>query len=197
MIDPQTITIADLARLGAKATCERCHKPYACPPTIGWVDGEEVRFCSTACALKEVKVGANKFSAIKATLPEYPGVTFDSRREARVVHDLWLRTKAVGADRIQDLALQPRFHLDVNGEHVCDYVGDALYCERIPPGEGGQKVPILARASDGSWLTALSSTPMAFRWVLIDAKSPATRTAAYRIKAKLLHACHGLTITEV
>ena len=33
--------------------------------------------------------------------------------------------------------------------------------------------------------------------VVEDVKSKATITAVYRVKAKLLHACHGITVREV
>lgn len=81
------------------------------------------------------------------------------------MQDLRLLEKA---GEIRALRLQPRFRLEVNGHHVCDYIGDAhYYCPR--------------RAT----------------WILEDVKSPATRTPVYILKKKLMMACLGIEITEV
>lgn len=72
------------------------------------------------------------------------------------------------AGRISDLELQPRFPLIVEGVAVGTYVADFSY----RPAEGKEKV-------------------------IEDVKSPATKTPVYRLKAKLVKAIHGVTITEV
>jgi len=51
---------------------------------------------------------------------------FDSKAEANRYQDLRLLEQA---RTITGLKLQPRFALNVNGVHVCDYVGDFEYYE--------------------------------------------------------------------
>jgi Protein of unknown function (DUF1064) len=71
------------------------------------------------------------------------------------------------AGEITELQRQVKFALVVNGIHVCDYKADFTW-------------------KDGA------------RRVVADAKSVMTRTlAAYRIKFKLMQACHGITIEEL
>jgi len=70
------------------------------------------------------------------------------------------------AGAIAKLRRQVPYALVVNGVHVCDYIADAVYCE-------GARV------------------------VCEDTKSDATRgNRAYRIKVKLMLACHGIEIKE-
>jgi len=52
------------------------------------------------------------------------GVLFHSGKEARRYVELRGMEKA---GVIRDLELQPRFGLDVNGVHVCDYLADFKY----------------------------------------------------------------------
>lgn len=66
----------------------------------------------------------SKFRAIKT---EVDGITFDSKKEAERYAMLRLRELA---GEIQDLKLQPRFPLVVNGVKVCTYVADFEYAER-------------------------------------------------------------------
>jgi len=68
---------------------------------------------------------------------------------------------------ISNLRWQVPFELRVNGVLVCKYIADFVYLDQ----QG--------------------------REVVEDVKSEATKTAVYRIKAKLLIACHGLRIVEV
>lgn len=51
-------------------------------------------------------------------------VRFDSQLEARRYAELKL-LQAAGS--ITRLTIQPRFRLDVNGEHLCDYIADFSY----------------------------------------------------------------------
>ncbi len=68
---------------------------------------------------------------------------------------------------ITDLDRQVPFRIEVNGHHICTMIADFTYREHA-------------------------------KKVVEDVKSPRTRTiAAFRIKAKLLHAVHGLTVREV
>ena len=70
------------------------------------------------------------------------------------------------AGEITDLQRQVKFALVVNGQHICDYRSDFTYRE-------------------GAAL------------VVVDVKSIVTRKLpAYRIKFKLMQACHGITIQE-
>ncbi len=70
------------------------------------------------------------------------------------------------AGKISGLALQVPYACVVNGVHVCDYVADFTYME----GE---------------------------RRVVEDVKSDATRKLpVYRLKRKLMLACHGIQISE-
>jgi hypothetical protein len=58
------------------------------------------------------------------------GITFHSAREARRYGELKLLEKA---GKIEQLELQPRFKLLVNGCPICTYVGDFFYYERGQP----------------------------------------------------------------
>jgi hypothetical protein len=68
---------------------------------------------------------------------------------------------------ISSLECQPRFPLVVNGVKVATYVADFRYQDS------------------------------AGKVVIEDVKSDPTRTPIYRLKAKLLLALHGISITEV
>lgn len=105
----------------------------------------------------------NKYRA-KRTVCD--GMVFDSKHEA----DIYQKVKALqAAGEILDLELQARFRLQVNGEHICDYIADFTAIDR----------------KTGKLL-------------VYDAKSPATRkNRAYRIKVKLLKAIHGLDVQEL
>lgn len=72
------------------------------------------------------------------------------------------------AGKIWMLQVHPRYALVVNGEKVCSYCADFRYiCKYFGP-------------------------------VVEDVKSPATRkNRAYRIKVKLLKACHGIKVVEI
>ena len=69
---------------------------------------------------------------------------------------------------IRDLELQPSFALIVNGHHCGFYRADFRYYDKE------QEMTITE-----------------------DAKSPATRTPLYRLKAKLVRALYGVDIQEV
>lgn len=73
------------------------------------------------------------------------------------------------AGEINDLELQPTYRIEINGVLVCKYVADFQYLDKKK-----------------------SET------IVEDVKSEATRkNRAYRIKNKLMHAVHGIKITEV
>ena len=70
------------------------------------------------------------------------------------------------AGKIAQLRRQVPYALVVNGIHVCSYIADAVYSE-------GARV------------------------VVEDTKSEVTRKLpVYRIKVKLMQACHGLQVSE-
>jgi len=93
------------------------------------------------------------------------GIQFDSQKEADRYQELqWMQQ----AGLIQDLELQPRYDLIVNGHKLGFYRGDFRYKE-----------------------VATDSV------ILEDVKSPATRTAVYRLKKKLVKALYGVEIIEV
>lgn len=103
------------------------------------------------------------------------GQTFDSKHEA----ERYLELRAMEREgKIRHLATQVPFELipaqlDGEGkllERPAKYIADFTYWERYETG---------------------------FRFVVEDAKSPATRTETYRIKKKLLLYVHGIRIKEV
>lgn len=96
------------------------------------------------------------------------GITFDSAKEARRWGELRLLEKA---REIDSLTRQPRYRIMVGGIKVCDYVGDFRYYSHRPENNG---------------LTEL---------VVEDVKG--MKTAVYRLKKKLMLACHGIEIREV
>ena len=57
---------------------------------------------------------------------EVDGITFDSKAEARRYGELKLLERA---GEIRSLELQPSFALEVNGVHVCRYIGDFRYVD--------------------------------------------------------------------
>lgn len=104
----------------------------------------------------------NKYRARKM---EVDGIIFASKAEARRYSHLKM---LVRIGEIEDLEMQPRFGLVVNGQKVCDYVADFRYRVR-----------------------ATGAT------VVEDVKSAPTRTKEYRIKVRLLKALHGIEVAEV
>jgi hypothetical protein len=96
------------------------------------------------------------------------GLTFDSQRE----HGEWVKLEALARKGvIQELQRQVPFDLTVNGVKVCRYVADFVWREVHGPHESEQ------------WR------------VVADAKG--MRTPVYRLKAKLMHAIHGIEIREL
>lgn len=91
---------------------------------------------------------------------------FDSKREAGAALGLLIRQRA---GEVRDLYFQVRFPLDVNGYHVCFYVADFVYEERV-------RRPL---------------------WVRIVADAKGYRTDVYRLKKKLMKAIHGIDVVEL
>ena len=95
------------------------------------------------------------------------GIRFDSKAEARRYGELKMLQQA---NEIADLEIQPKFSIDVNGKHICDYIADFRYRN--------------VRYDQGV--------------VVEDVKSePVRKNRAYRLKVKLMAAVHGISITEV
>lgn len=67
----------------------------------------------------------NKYNAKKTLCGA--GHKHDSMKEAYRCEELRMMVRA---GQITDLLVHPRFHLEVNGQIVCDYVGDFAYHER-------------------------------------------------------------------
>lgn len=105
----------------------------------------------------------NKFGNRKV---ECDGYKFDSRYEALCYGGLRLREK-IGD--IQQLGLQRRWQLTVNGEKICTYVSDFDFYER--GGIGG--------------------------WTFVVADAKGFKTPLYKLKAKLMKAIHGIEIREL
>lgn len=94
------------------------------------------------------------------------GVSFDSQSEQRRWEELKLLEKA---GEIRYLVLHPRFSLDVNGIHICDYVADYGY---------------EARYLKDNWIK-----------VVEDLKGGTiTQTDVFKLKRKLMLACHDMVI---
>lgn len=70
------------------------------------------------------RASPSKYGNVRARLPELPGRTFDSQREATRAYVL-LRLQQ--ENKIRGLRFQPRFPIVVNGVKVCVYVADFVY----------------------------------------------------------------------
>ena len=98
------------------------------------------------------------------------GVSFDSQSEARRWDELLLLQRA---GEIRKLELHPRFHLDVNGVRICDYIADFSY-------EAKNEDPKV-------W-------PQWTRYVEDRKAGTVTQTDVFRLKRKLMLAIHGIAI---
>ncbi len=99
------------------------------------------------------------------------GVVFDSQGEAERWGELLLLKRE---GHITDLTRQDRFPLVVGGVKIADYVADFTYMEWYEDEQGISRL----------------------RFVVEDFKSPATKTAAYRLKKRLMLGCHQIEIRE-
>ena len=73
--------------------------------------------------IKPVK--PTKYRAIRTVVD---GITFASKKEAARYVELKLAQKA---GEITDLKLQPKIVLNAGGMHICDYVADFFYYDRV------------------------------------------------------------------
>lgn len=102
------------------------------------------------------------------------GITFDSKKEAARYQELVLLERA---GEIRNLVLQPAFVLTVNGMKICSYKADFRYDQVQRDGLGMRMM--------GRGMTN----------VVEDVKG--MKTPVYRLKKKLMKACHGIEIQEV
>jgi hypothetical protein len=107
------------------------------------------------------------------TKVEIDGLKFDSKKEAAHYHVLKLRERA---GEIHGLELHPKFSLDINGIHICNYVADFSY-----------------------YLSTYGTNDMSDAvYVVEDVKSAMTRKLpVYRLKMKMMKAIHGIIIQEI
>ena len=116
-------------------------------------------------------VRANKYHARKCTVD---GIQFDSRREAERYRELQILKRA---GLIRNLERQPEFLILVS----------TLYGTSPRP-----LVRVGRYRADFRYVDTDTG-----QLVIEDAKSPATRTTAYRLRKRLVEAIHGVTIREV
>jgi len=116
-------------------------------------------------------VRANKYHARKCTVDS---IQFDSRREAERYRELQILKRA---GLIRNLERQPEFLILVS----------TLYGKSPRP-----LVRVGRYRADFRYVDTDTG-----QLVIEDAKSPATRTTAYRLRKRLVEAIHGITITEV
>jgi hypothetical protein len=93
------------------------------------------------------------------------GRRFDSKREAKRFAELKLLQMA---GKVRQLQCQVRFRIDVNDEHVCDYIADFCYEEMDGSGD----------------------------WFAIVEDVKGCRTEVYKLKRRLMSAVHGVQIRE-
>ena len=112
------------------------------------------------------------------------GIRFDSTKEARRYSELRLLEKA---GHIRDLELQPRFPLDVValGQGTVPNDRRGRYA-------GGRVVRCGYYTADFRYVDAETAAV-----IVEDVKSGPTKTAAYRLRKRLVEAIHGVKIIEV
>lgn len=122
---------------------------------------------SSLSDLKTKKAKKNKQAKYLSQKTDSGGIKFDSKKEAARWQELVLGQKL---GWLKGLKRQVWFPLLVNGQKVCSFVADFSY-EVLRP------IPV--------------------KLVVEDVKSEFTRKLpVYRIKKKLMKACHGIEIKE-
>lgn len=111
-------------------------------------------------AIEAKRAPKSKMKNVPTTLD---GIRFDSKKEAARYAELLMMSKSA---LIADLKVQPVIRCDVNGEHVCDYVGDFFYTEN--------GIPVYEDVKSAH-----------------TRKQP-----TYKLKRKLVHALFKITIRE-
>ena len=128
---------------------------------------------------KGVRVGSkarSKYGAVKTTVD---GVTFASKREAARYQELKMLEKA---GQIEHLQLQPSFPLYVYRDK-----GAGIYI-----GAQAERVFVGSYIADFRYWDRTTAPPGE---VVEDVKG--VRTDIYKLKKKIVEACHGITIREV
>jgi hypothetical protein len=105
----------------------------------------------------------HKYGAVRT---QVDGISFASKAEAARYKELKLLEKA---GEIFGLQMQPRFPIDVNQVHICDYVADFKYHRYL---DSGHQVNVVE-----------------------DVKG--VKTPVYRLKKKLVLALYGIVIKEI
>ncbi len=104
------------------------------------------------------------------------GITFDSKKEARQYRELEF-LKNCG--KIRNLRRQVEVPIDINEKHICSWIADFVYEEKLP-------------------YDCLIGGAVQWAKIYVDVKSEITRKLpVYRIKKKLVEAVHGIKIKEV
>jgi hypothetical protein len=103
------------------------------------------------------------------TKTEVDGIKFDSKKEA----NRWSELKLLAmAGKIRNLKRQVPIRCEVNGVLVCKYIADFTYDEECNAGF------------------------MAY-WGFVVEDAKGFKTEVYKLKKKLVEACHGFEIREV
>ena len=138
------------------------------------------------------------------------GHTFDSRAEARRYQELHL---LLAAGEITDLVVHPRFALyaPLLGEDILvdqerapatlrlcwtEPGHDHCYALRVGYWSDEEHDHCVARRV-GYWSGDFAYNRKDGSAVVEDVKQPATRTAVYRLKKKMVEATYGLQVTEI
>jgi Protein of unknown function (DUF1064) len=122
---------------------------------------------------------SSKYGAVPTTVD---GIRFDSAKEARRYGELRLLEKT-GA--IRDLEIQPKFPID-----VVQLWDDGHWTWRQ-----GERLPLVqcgVYTADFRYRDAATDL-----LIIEDVKSGPTKTAAYRLRKRLIEAIHGVKISEV
>jgi hypothetical protein len=125
--------------------------------------------------LKRVRMPVAKTSKYRAVRTEVDGIVFHSAKEARRYGELKLLEKA---GEITGLMLQPRYGLYIR-PFVREGIAEAelIHC--------------------GNWFGDFQYYDAKGEKVVEDVKSPATRTALYRLKKRIVEALYGFEIREI
>lgn len=137
--------------------------------------------CALTTGIEPIR--ANKFHARKCTVE---GIRFDSTHEARRYSELRLLERG---GQIRDLSVQPEYPIIVVPVRLRLCLDQQWRFKPDP-----EQVPIQVGRYRADFRYVDLGTG---QLVIEDAKRPATRTTAYRLRKRLVEAIHGITIREV
>lgn len=100
---------------------------------------------------------------------EVDGYRFDSKKEAEHYQVLKLREKA---GEITGLEIQKRYRIEINGQHICDYIADFVWKEY-------RHIAGRAHIQD------------------VKGRRAGVQYQLFRIKAKLMKAVYGIEVEEI